>query len=140
MAKAVTTRSEGETEALGARVWKTLRRPDCVLLDAPLGVGKTALARGLVRAAGHAGEVPSPSYAIVQPYGTTPPLYHLDLYRLNSPSELAELGLEDMLETGIVLVEWPALAEEWWPMDALRVAGVILPDGARRWQLSRGAS
>lgn len=131
------TDGEAATEALGARVWKTLHAPDCVLLEAPLGTGKTALARGIVRAAGHAGEVPSPSYALVQPYETVPPLYHLDLYRLNSPSELAELGLDDMLDAGIVVAEWPERSD-WWPDDALLITGEILPGGVRRWTMRRG--
>ena len=137
------TESEAATEVLGALLWKTLRAPACVLLEAPMGTGKTALARGLVRAAGHEGEVPSPTYAIVQPYetggGEGPPLYHLDLYRLNSPSELAELGLDDMLDAGIVLVEWPERAAGWWPGDAWRIAGSVLPDGTRRWVIGRTA-
>ena len=132
------TVSEAETEALGAALWKTLRAPDCVLLEAPLGTGKTALARGVARAAGHAGEVPSPTYAIVQPYETDPPLYHLDLYRLSSAAELAELGLDDMLDAGVVLAEWPERAEGWWPEDALHVEGSVLPDGRRRWVIGRG--
>ena len=132
------TESEEATEALGAALWKSLAAPDCVLLDAPMGTGKTALARGLVRAAGHAGEVPSPTYALVQPYETTPPLYHLDLYRVNSQAELIELGLDDMLDQGVVVAEWPERSD-WWPADALRVAGTILPDGTRRWTISRGS-
>ena len=131
------TADEAATEALGAVLWKTLRAPDCVLLEAPLGTGKTALARGMVRAAGHAGEVPSPTYALVQPYLTDPPLYHLDLYRVNSASELRELGLDDMLDAGVVVAEWPERAD-WWPEDALRVRGAILPGGRRRWTMSRG--
>ena len=133
------TESEAETEALGAALWKTLHAPGCVLLEAPLGTGKTTLVRGLLRAAGHEGAVPSPTYAIVQPYeglgGGAPPLYHLDLYRLNSASELAELGLDDMLDHGIVLAEWPERAAGWWPQDALRVAGTMLGDGRRSWRI-----
>lgn len=132
------TKTEAATEALGATVWKSLRATDCVLLDAPMGTGKTALARGLVHAAGHIGEVPSPTYALVQPYETSPPLYHLDLYRVNSSAELTELGLDDMLDQGIVVAEWPERSD-WWPQDALLVAGTILSDGQRRWVISRGS-
>ncbi|MBB4657568.1 tRNA (adenosine(37)-N6)-threonylcarbamoyltransferase complex ATPase subunit type 1 TsaE [Parvularcula dongshanensis] len=130
---------EAASEALGARLWKTLRTPDCVLIEAPMGTGKTALARGLIEAAGGGPEVPSPTYAIVQPYETWPPLYHLDLYRLNDPSELAELGLEDMLEAGVVLVEWPDLGQSFWPKDALLLTGRILDDGTREWTVRRGS-
>ncbi len=138
MEQTTVTRSEAETEALGASLWKTLRAGACIALDAPLGTGKTAFARGLIRAGCGAEEVPSPSFAIVQPYEGTPPLYHLDLYRLNDPSELEELGLDDMLDTGVVLIEWPEKAEGWLPADRLRVTGRMLPDGAREWRFRRG--
>ena len=128
-------RDEAATEAFGAALWKRLSAPACVLLDAPMGTGKTALARGLLRAAGHGGEVPSPTFPIVQPYETDPPLYHLDLYRLNSPAELYELGLDDMLAGGIVVVEWPQNGGDW-PEDAIRVTGRIQEDGVRVWEVS----
>ena len=64
-------------------------------LSGPLGVGKTSLARGLLSALGHLGEVPSPSFAIVQPYEELdPPVWHVDLYRIEHASELEELGLD----------------------------------------------
>ena len=127
---------ETATEAVGAELWKTLRAPACVLLDAPMGTGKTALVRGMLRQAGHTGAVPSPTFAIVQPYATDPPLYHLDLYRLNSPAELAELGVEDMLGEGVVVVEWPGNGADW-PPDAVRVGGTIREDGVRQWTVQR---
>ena len=138
---------EAATEGFGADLWKSLRGPACVLLSAPMGAGKTALVRGMLRAAGHAGEVPSPTFAIVQSYETDPPLYHLDLYRLSSPAELAELGIEDMLGAGVVVVEWPERAlpdggsdehsDGYWPEDALRVTGRMEEDGVRVWEVRR---
>ena len=128
--------SEAETEGFGADLWKTVSAPCLVTLRAPLGTGKTALARGLIRAAGHEGEVPSPTFAIVQPYETDPPLYHLDLYRLSSPAELHELGLEDMLDRGVVLVEWPEHGEGVLPPADLAVTGTTRADGARVWEAS----
>ena len=72
-----------------------LRPGDVILLDGPLGAGKTTFVRGLLEALGHVGEVPSPSFAIVQPYDDLAlPLWHVDLYRIAHPSELAELGLD----------------------------------------------
>ena len=66
-----------------------------IALSGPLGVGKTALARGILAALGHEGEVPSPSFAIVQPYEELdPPVWHVDLYRIEDPSEMDELGLD----------------------------------------------
>jgi tRNA threonylcarbamoyladenosine biosynthesis protein TsaE len=102
-----------------------------VTLSGELGAGKTAFARGLLQALGHDGEVPSPSFAIVQPYeAIDPPVWHVDLYRLESPDELQELGL-DGAEDGVLLVEWPERAGEGrWP-DALRLSLSLRPDGAR---------
>ena len=127
--------SEAATEAFGAALWKSLPLHACVLLSAPMGTGKTALVRGMLRTGGHGGDVPSPTFAIVQSYETDPPLYHLDLYRLSSPAELAELGIEDMLGAGVVVVEWPEDGD--WPEDAVRVTGRIEEDGVRVWTVTR---
>jgi tRNA threonylcarbamoyl adenosine modification protein YjeE len=95
---------------------------DCVALDGELGAGKTVFVRGLARGLGLADDrlVSSPTYVLVHEYPTDPPLYHLDLYRMSEPAiELADLGLEEMLAEGVVVVEWA------------RRAGGALP--ARRW-------
>ena len=123
---------EAATERLGAELARVLRPGDVVTLSGPLGVGKTALARALIRALGHQGEVPSPSFAIVQPYDDVdPPIWHVDLYRVEQPDELDELGL-DSLEDAVLLVEWPDRAgENAWP-DALRLTLDFEQGGARR--------
>jgi tRNA threonylcarbamoyladenosine biosynthesis protein TsaE len=101
---------EAATEAFGVKLARQLRPGDIVTLSGPLGVGKSAIARAVITALGHQGEVPSPTFAIVQPYETLqPPLWHVDLYRLDSPKELAELGLEEAAEAAL-LVEWPERA------------------------------
>mgnify|MGYP002780787060 CR=1 FL=1 len=116
----------------GAALASVLRAGDVVALSGPLGAGKTTLVRGVLAALGHAGEVPSPTFAIVQPYdGTSLPIAHADLYRLESPSELEELGLDDALWDGALLVEWPERAgEAAWP-QALRLSLQPLPNGRR---------
>jgi tRNA threonylcarbamoyladenosine biosynthesis protein TsaE len=112
------------TEDLARRIGGLLRPGDAVLLEGPLGVGKTALARALLRhlAADPALEVPSPSYTLVQEYdlpaGT---VSHFDLWRLDGPADLAELGW-DAARAGMVLVEWPERLGEWRPMEALTIA------------------
>ncbi len=109
--------------AFGAALAAVARAGDIITLSGPLGVGKTALARGLLAALGHEGEVPSPTFAIVQPYDELVlPVWHADLYRIERREELDEIGLE-CAEEGLLLVEWPERAgaragEKAWP-DAL---------------------
>ena len=124
--------SEEETAALSTALARVLRRGDVVTLSGPLGVGKTAIARGVLRAAGHEGEVPSPTFAIVQPYEELRlPIWHCDLYRLEDPAELEELGLDPVLEDGALLVEWPERAgAAAWP-QALRLSLDFADGGAR---------
>ena len=110
-----------------------LARPgDVITLSGPLGVGKTALARGFLAAMGHGGEVPSPSFAIVQPYEDLhPPIWHVDLYRVEDPSELQELGL-DAAADAVLIVEWPERGGDGaWP-NALRLTLDFVEGGARR--------
>ncbi len=122
------------TEAFGASLAPIVRAGDVVTLQGPLGAGKTSIARGLLAALGLAGEAPSPSFAIVQPYAPPEvrmPVLHIDLYRVDDPSELEELGLDEALTDSLLLVEWPDRAgPDAWP-DALRVTLDFTPDGAR---------
>jgi tRNA threonylcarbamoyladenosine biosynthesis protein TsaE len=124
--------NEAATEELGAWLAKELRPGDVVTLSGPLGVGKTALARAIIGSLGHSGEVPSPSFAIVQPYEELrPPVWHVDLYRIEHPEELEELGL-DSLSDAAVLVEWPErVGKEFWP-EALQLTVDFAQGGARR--------
>lgn len=123
---------EAATDALGERLAQRLRPGDVVTLSGPLGVGKTALARAVIRSLGHEDEVPSPSFAIVQPYDETdPPVWHVDLYRIEQAGELDELGLDSVSDAAL-LVEWPGHAgDNAWP-DALRLTLDFAQGGARR--------
>ncbi|RYE78712.1 MAG: tRNA (adenosine(37)-N6)-threonylcarbamoyltransferase complex ATPase subunit type 1 TsaE [Myxococcales bacterium] len=103
---------DAATAAFGARLATALRPGDLILLDGDLGAGKTALARAVIRTlVGDALlDVPSPSFALVQPYdGPGGPILHADLYRLSAEAEIDELGLFDRSDA-IVLVEWPERA------------------------------
>jgi len=111
-------KSEAEIEAVGEAAQLALGAQLAVLLGArsalvylcgDLGAGKTTLVRGLLRQLGHQGPVRSPTYTLVEPYdGISPPVAHLDLYRLSDPEELEYLGLRDLLERpGLILIEWP---------------------------------
>ncbi|MBB5692108.1 tRNA (adenosine(37)-N6)-threonylcarbamoyltransferase complex ATPase subunit type 1 TsaE [Muricoccus pecuniae] len=121
---------EAATAALAARAARLARPGDAILLDGPLGAGKSAFARAFLRAAaGDPGlEVPSPTFTLVQSYDL--PLgaaHHMDLYRLEGPDALPELGWEEALD-GIVLVEWPDRLGRFAPPGALRIA--LSPAGA----------
>jgi len=111
-----------EAERIGVAIGTELAPGDVVLLSGDLGAGKTTLARAMLKARGLAGEAPSPTFAIVQPYA--PPevdlaIAHVDLYRIEAEDELVELGLDDYLYDGALLIEWPErLGSQGWP-DAL---------------------
>ena len=121
---------EVETAEAGAAIARMARVGEVITLSGPLGVGKTALARGFIEELGHEGEVPSPSFAIVQPYDDLdPPVWHVDLYRIEDPSEIEELGLDAAAEA-ILLVEWPERAGEMWP-NALALSLAFTQDGDR---------
>ena len=98
------------TAGYGARIAAVLRAGDVVALAGGLGAGKTTLARAIIAALGYIGEVPSPSFAIIETYDPPLlrlPLVHADFYRLEDPSELAELGLDHYREGAALLAEWP---------------------------------
>lgn len=123
---------EDSTRRFGKALAALARRGDVIGLSGPLGVGKTMMARGFLEGAGHSDEVPSPSFAIVQPYELLkPPVWHVDLYRIEDPAELDELGL-DAASDAVLLVEWPERAgDEHWP-HALRLSLDFAEAGARR--------
>jgi tRNA threonylcarbamoyladenosine biosynthesis protein TsaE len=123
------------TEMLGRRLGALLRSGDVVALFGDLGAGKTSLARGALAALGLAEEAPSPTFAIVQPYAppeVSLPVAHVDLYRIDDPDDVVELGLDDMLEDGALLIEWPErLGDALWP-QALRLTLEPEAAGGRR--------
>jgi tRNA threonylcarbamoyladenosine biosynthesis protein TsaE len=110
-------------ERLGAALAPCLRSGEALCLSGPLGAGKSTLARGLIRALTHPDEdVPSPTFTLVQTYATANlTIAHFDLYRLKSPEEVLEIGLEEALETGAVIIEWPERLDGDLPQDRLEV-------------------
>ena len=95
-------------EAFGERIASRLQPGDVIALSGGLGAGKTTLARAIIAALGHEGEVPSPTFTIVETYdGLRVPLVHADFYRLEHPSEAEEIGLDDYREGAALLAEWP---------------------------------
>ena len=124
--------SEQATADLGRAIADKVAAGDVITLSGPLGVGKTALARAILQGLGHEGEVPSPTFAIVQPYDELdPPVWHVDLYRIEDAGEIDELGL-DAAEEGLLLVEWPERAGEGAFGQALRLNLDFGAGGKRR--------
>ncbi|HEX5258634.1 MAG TPA: tRNA (adenosine(37)-N6)-threonylcarbamoyltransferase complex ATPase subunit type 1 TsaE [Sphingomicrobium sp.] len=123
--------NEQATAAIGARLAAVVQPGDVITLSGPLGTGKTTLARGFIGALGCEEDVPSPSFAIVQPYEQLePPVWHVDLYRIQQHSEIDELGLDSAADA-VLLVEWPERAgEAAWP-DALALSLEFAQDGER---------
>ena len=101
-----TTSSSAETEAAGEQFGKELRQGDLVLLAGDLGAGKTTFVRGVVRGSGSQAHVASPTFQLVRVYSGPLQIAHVDLYRLEAGAELVDLGLEELLDQGAVLVEW----------------------------------
>jgi tRNA threonylcarbamoyladenosine biosynthesis protein TsaE len=94
--------------AFGQRIAAQLRPGDVVALNGGLGAGKTTLARAIIAALGHEGEVPSPTFTILETYDALhPPLVHADFYRIESPTEMAELGIDDYRDGAALIAEWP---------------------------------
>jgi tRNA threonylcarbamoyladenosine biosynthesis protein TsaE len=124
-------KNEDSTAELGARLARVAEPGDVISLSGPLGVGKTALARGFIGALGHQGDVPSPSFAIVQPYEELdPPVWHVDLYRIEQASEIDELGLDSAADA-VLIVEWPERAgDNKWP-EALALSLDFASEGQR---------
>lgn len=114
--------SVSDTEAFGERLAQRLRPGDVVAYTGSLGMGKTALTRGLARGLGCKGRVTSPTFTIVNEYEGGVPLFHFDLYRLGSSDELYDIGWDDYLSRGgVCAVEWSERVADALPEDAVAV-------------------
>jgi tRNA threonylcarbamoyladenosine biosynthesis protein TsaE len=132
---------EAETSRLGVAISAKLRSGDAICLTGPLGAGKSTLARALVRALTRPDEeVPSPTFTLVQFYeGARLKVAHFDLYRLSDPDEAYEIGLDEALEDGAAVIEWPERLEGRLPADRLDVEIVIDGDMRRARLTPHGA-
>jgi tRNA threonylcarbamoyladenosine biosynthesis protein TsaE len=125
----LTTHSAEQTEAVGRRLGARLRAKDVVALSGDLGAGKTVLARGIALGAGASGYIASPTFTLVREYRGPVVVYHVDLYRLDRPEQLDDLGLDEVLAAeGIVVVEWAERARHLLPDEHLEVT-VRFADG-----------
>ena len=100
--------SLSELESLASDFVRTLKQGDVVYMMGDLGAGKTTFVRAAIQSLlGHDETVPSPTFTLVQTYDSTPPIWHYDLYRLNDPEEVLELGMDEAFDQGITFIEWP---------------------------------
>ena len=139
IALAVPLANDAATARLGAVVARLLQPGDAVCLWGPLGAGKSTLARGLIRALTRPDEdVPSPTFTLVQFYEAPDlSLAHFDLYRLAGPDEVEEIGLEEALDNGAVLIEWPERLEGRLPADRLDIEIAMAGEGADEHRIAR---
>ncbi len=121
--------SEEETLQIAAQFAKMLKPGDVVALHGTLGVGKTAFTRGVIQSLTDAKEVPSPTFTLLQTYDTPDfTLYHFDMYRLKSPEEAYEIGIEDAFTDGVSFIEWPQKIGSLLPKKQIDVSIEIKPD------------
>ncbi len=107
-----------------------LKTGDIVALDGALGAGKTELCRAIIHALGETGDVPSPTFNLVQIYDRiTPVIWHMDLYRLDRPEEAFELGMEEAFHSAVSLIEWPGKLGSYLPPGFLALRLEIIPGG-----------
>lgn len=117
------TQSPRETEALALRIAPHLKPGDVLLLKGDLGAGKSLFARALIKSfCGEETEVPSPTFTLVQTYDAPKfTIWHFDLYRIDVPEDVHELGIEEALATGVCLIEWPEKLGEYLPKGAFEI-------------------
>lgn len=134
--RTVITQSPAETEALGAALAATLSGGTVVALFGGLGMGKTAFVRGMAQTMAPLAQVSSPTFALVNEYGGTPPLIHFDMYRISSWDELYSTGFFDYLDAGAVLaVEWSENIEGALPENTVRVRFTQVDEQCRRIEI-----
>jgi len=140
VAESFETRSVKGTMSLGRKLAERLGAGDCMALTGELGAGKTVLVRGIATGLGldDARMVSSPTFVLVQEYAGGLPIYHVDLYRLTAPEgELAELGVDEMLADGVVLIEWAERAGQVLPRPRWDIRIDITGPRSRRFHVAR---
>ncbi len=123
-------KNSAETELLGALLWQVLPEKCLLFLSGDLGVGKTTLIRGLLRAAGYSGAVRSPTYSLVEEYQLGEQyVFHFDLYRLKDPEELEWMGMDGYLsQPALCCIEWPQMGDGFLPKADVTIDMVVQAD------------
>lgn len=130
--KRILTRSPHETLKLGRRIGGSLSGGTVVSLEGGLGTGKTVIAKGIAAGLGVDEEITSPSFTIMTEYRGRMTLHHIDLYRIESPQELEDLGIEEVLTSdGVVVVEWGEKARDLLPDKCIKIKVERRPDNSR---------
>ncbi|MFC2167429.1 tRNA (adenosine(37)-N6)-threonylcarbamoyltransferase complex ATPase subunit type 1 TsaE [Acidobacteriota bacterium] len=129
------TSSEHETFSLAKQIGESLKGNEVLLLSGDLGAGKTVFAKGIASGLGidDIHQVSSPSYTLVNIYSAKFPIYHIDLYRLEGESEIDDLGWEDFLDQGVIVVEWAEKLK--FDLEAIRIKIEILGDQKRKFRI-----
>lgn len=124
--------TEQDTIAIGKKLAHLARKGDVFALYGTLGMGKSVLARAFVQELCGNGEVPSPTFTLLQTYEAPDfDIYHFDLYRLKSPDEIFEIGVEDALYSGVSLIEWPDKMSPYLPRDIFKLEIVPQSNGRK---------
>ncbi|MGI3169798.1 tRNA (adenosine(37)-N6)-threonylcarbamoyltransferase complex ATPase subunit type 1 TsaE [Pseudooceanicola sp. C21-150M6] len=128
------TNSPEQTAGLAQRIGAMLQPGDTLMLDGPVGAGKTHFARSLIQSVlDEPEDIPSPTYTLVQIYETRiGEIWHCDLYRLTSAEEVVELGLDAAFDTAVCLIEWPDRLGDQAPADAVQLGFTVTDDRSRR--------
>ena len=132
--------SPEETAAAGERLGARLGPGDVVALTGELGAGKTCFVQGLARGLGVTTAATSPTFVLVNEYRGRVPVHHVDLYRTQSLTELLDLGLEEMLDDGVTLIEWADRCEALLPARTVRVHIDGVGDEPRRISITPSAA
>jgi tRNA threonylcarbamoyladenosine biosynthesis protein TsaE len=144
----IISHSSAQTQRLGARLGELLQGGELILLDGQLGTGKTTFTQGLAQGLGITEVVNSPTFTLLKEYSgqllsfpegrpnspqrVGPPLYHFDLYRLDNPEEILDLGFEDYFYgTGVCVVEWADKADAFWPNEHVRIRMKMMSETKR---------
>lgn len=116
------TKSPAETHEIAKAFASSLKGGEVIALKGDIGVGKTVFTKGLAAGLGITANVTSPTFNIVKQYSGRLPLYHFDVYRITDPDEMLEIGFEEYLYSGaVVVIEWPELISDLIPQDAITI-------------------